>query len=234
MKLTSISDVITNSSTEIFTLQTDKNLESVYEWLEENVKWPWKNPPEGYPFTKPEIMMPDSGVLKKLIDFGYLYDSKNPFDVKKYKLKHCLNYAVSLYDEDCDFKIKRFGITVRHNWIKFCEDNMEELLTYFPSDGFTEETFWEKFDIEEEYFNTYLFPGSRWTNTYDDFLEKFINWYEQEHPKYIPEWWSIPKHLDAQEYIGKLGFSGIEDNSIIWDDFEKINNEFNGRNWHMG
>lgn len=238
MKIKSMNNVITNSSDEVFTLKTHKNKEEVLEWLKENIKWRYcdeeycKNNP--YPFNEPEIMEKDSGVLKWLIDYKYLYDSHDPDSIEKYKLKHCLHYACkNFYNDNYDFCIKKEGIGLRNRWIKFCEDNMEELLTYFPI-HYTEQNFWEMFDDNEDYHNEYLYPADDWSEVFDPFFKKFIKWYEETYPNYIPKWWSIPEHLDVQTYIGKIGFSTLDENSIIYDDFEKILNEFGGEHWHMG
>ena len=238
MKIKSVTDVITNSSSEVFTLKTNKTKEEVFEWLKENVKWykdhnKWysNNP---YPFTEPEVMTKDSGVLEWLIDFGYLYDSQNPEDVEKYKLQNCLHYAnTDFYNDDYDFCIRKNGIIVRTAWIDFCENNMEELLTYFPED-YTAQDFWERFDLEEDWHYENLYPADGWSNKYNPFFKKFIEWYEKKYPNYIPKWWSIPECLDVNTYVGKIGFNSIDDNTIMYEDFEKILNEFGGEHWHMG
>lgn len=235
MKIKSKIDVITNSSSECFTLRTDKSIEEVYNWLKENIKWAWEDKHNNeFPFTEPEIMEKGTGIIEWLVDYRDLWDSHDLNDVENYEIQYCLNYAVrNWWGDNSDFIIKSNGIAVRNYWIKFCENNIDELLTYFPED-FTEENFWERFDQQEDYYNTFLFPCDSYTDKYNPFLQKFIAWYKENHSTVIPKWWSIPEHLDVQYWKGKIGFSTTSENSISFEDMEKICKEFNGNHWHMG
>ena len=67
-----------------------------------------------------------------------------------------------------------------------------------------------------------------------DFISNFCKWFEKEYSDRIPKWWNIPEHLDLQYWKGKIGFCTSEENSIPWEDMEKICEKFDGEHFHMG
>lgn len=231
MKIKSCTDVITNSSSEVFVLNTAYSCEEVLAWLKENVKWSWGDE-EGYPFTEPEIFE-NSGLDEELIDFGYMWDSNDPQHIENYEIRYCLNYGETSYNDQYDFRIKHDGLRVKRMWEKFCEDNMEEVIKAADSPHIkTADDFWDAYYRELKYFSTYLFPCNWWTCKYDYVIKKFIDEYKERFP--APDWWKIPAECDVNTYKGRIAFETVTDNSIAYDDIEEICEKFNGGHWHMG
>lgn len=59
-------------------------------------------------------------------------------------------------------------------------------------------------------------------------MEKFLDSYQG----IIPEHFNLTP--DANNYIGKIGFIGEDDNSIPYETWETIQKLFGGTNWHLG
>lgn len=231
MKIRSKIDVITNSSTEVFTLRTDKTLSEVSEWLHQNTSG----------FCEPEIMTlenPD-GVLQELIDFGYVVNPDDLESMSGYLMRQILK--TTYYDENYN------EIEIEHSkpllkaWLEHLWLNREELnkflrKKYKPDhwkvrDG----TCWEEITDHDKFIKRAL-QGSIDYELEDQesyppgFIEAFLDSWTGPRPKTL----ELPDYNNAKYWIGKIGFSGTDDNSIPYEDFDKINDTFDGSNWHMG
>ncbi len=214
-------DVITNSSTEVFTLKTTKTPDEVWAEL--------KTFTSG--FERPEIMSKDSGVLKRLIRFGYLIDRTDRKAVLWYQLKT----ITEIFQED-DTPIPGSLDTFR-SFIEYVFDNLGSLSKWLKDTAadnrWIDCKFWDNLSgtpdefvkevLQEEYIRDwqiqdidYYPPG---------FIESFLDSCQ------IPD---IPEYLDADTYVGQVGFAGTTDNSISYEDFERICKDYNGHNWHLG
>ena len=78
MKIKSITDVITNSSTEVYLIKTSESEDQLSDWLGINVQG-WAGLHKIESSSDPD--------LKELIDYEYLYDSKSKKSMMEYHLK---------------------------------------------------------------------------------------------------------------------------------------------------
>jgi hypothetical protein len=231
MKLRSKIDVITNSSTEVFTLRTDKSLSEVSEWLHQNTSG----------FCEPEIMTlenPD-GVLQELIDFGYIINPDDLGSMSGYLMKQI--HKTSYYDEHYnEIEIKN-SKPLLEAWLEHLWTNKDELNRYmkkkFPPEHWKIKhgTCWEEITDHDKFIKRALLGSLDYEledpESYPPgFIDVFLNSWTGPKPKSL----ELPEYLNAKFWIGKIGCSGTEDNSIPYEDFDRINDTFDGSNWHMG
>jgi hypothetical protein len=112
MNIRSKIDVITNSSTEVFTLRTDKTLSEVSDWLHQNTSG----------FCEPEIMTLENsdGVLQELIDFGYVVNLDTPDSIGGEYVSDGITYknAILLYRTKA-----RYGSGEKISGTMYLDDN---------------------------------------------------------------------------------------------------------------
>ena len=231
MKIRSKIDVITNSSTEVFTLRTDKTLSEVSEWLHKNTSG----------FCEPEIMTlenPD-GVLQDLIDFGYVVNPDDLESMSGYLMRQILK--TSYYDENYNEIEIEYSKPLLKAWLEHLWLNREELnkflrKKYDPGHWKVREgTYWEEITDHDKFIKRAL-QGSIDYELEDQesyppgFIEAFLSSWNGPRPKTL----ELPDYNNAKYWVGKIGFSGTDDNSIPYEDFDKINDTFDGSNWHMG
>lgn len=223
-----VSDVITNSSTELFTLKTDKTLSEVKEFLKDNIS--------GY-YCSPEVMSKDKGVLKTLIDFGgYVYD---PDEMWKFYNDQLLIDWLQIrgYNE----ALKSEADEMFAKWAAEHIDMIEKSTAEFISFG--GETDERSKDFEyigwwgvKDRILKYIKGNPRIVNKYKDWYvgKYFTSEFVQSLGDNIPEFLKLRPENNANNYVGKIGFMGEWDNSIPYEDFEVINVGLNGENWHLG
>lgn len=231
MRIRSKIDVITNSSTEVFTLETNKTLSEVSNWLHQNTKG----------FCEPEIMTlenPD-GVLQELIDFGYIVNPDDPKSMSGYLMGQILR--TSYYDEhynevEIEHSIPLLKAWLEHLWLNHEELNKFLRKKYEPDHWKVRNgTCWEEITDHDMFIKRAL-RGSIDYELEDPesyppgFIDAFLNSWSGP----LPETLKLPDYKNAKYWIGKIGFSGDSDNSIPYEDFDKINDAFDGLNWHMG
>lgn len=217
MKIKSITDVITNSSTEVFLLETDKTLEEVKNLL--------PGITEGY--EEPEVLTKSGGPLRLVYDFGiYLVDTSKETDVQRYI------YGI-LGMPDYQWEWENEGIPmpedlkeIRKLWQKYFKDNLE----YINKEISSKDKWFHALPTD--------FPDPhRLLHIWDtehlplSFLDAFL---KDVWGKPIPEALKIPKELSLGYWEGKIGFSGKEDNSIPYETWEKIQKTFGGTHFHLG
>lgn len=217
MKIKSITDVITNSSTEVFLLETDKTLEEVKNLLPSLT--------EGY--KEPEILSKSGGPLKDVYNLGlYLVDTTQPKDIQRYMygLLGMSDWQWEWENEETpmpeDFK------EIRRLWQGYFKDNLDYIN--------------EEISKKDEWFHALPtdFPDPhRFLHPWDlkhlplSFLDKFL---KEIWGKPIPEALRIPKELTLDYWVGKIGFSGKGDNTIPYETWDKIYKHFGGTHFHLG
>lgn len=231
MKIKSKIDVITNSSTEVFTLRTDKSLKEVSDWLHENTTG----------FCEPEIMslQKEDGVLQELIDFGYLTNPDDPKSMSDFLMRRILK--TSYYDEhynevEIEHSKPLLEAWLEHLWLNRSELNRYLRKKYDPEHWKVKDgTCWEEITDHDKFIKRAL-QGSIDYELEDQesyppgFIEAFLNSWTGP----LPETLKLSDRMNAKYWEGKIGFMGTEDNSIPYEDFDKINDTFDGSNWHMG
>ena len=218
MKIKSVVDVITNSSTEVFTLNTKLSLDEVKNILKELL-------PEGG-YEAPEVMKKGEGILKELEDFGYLYDPSKIEDIERYYLE--VFSETERWTDDYKLEKIENADKLQEAWNTFVWNNRKRINDlfrknyprrkedYIPATVPRDEVFrcicsW---DIE-------FFPG-----LVSEFLKSYSGPY--------PDNFVLPDNLKVDHWVGKIGFSGTDDNSIDYEKFSAINGILDGINWHMG
>jgi hypothetical protein len=231
MKIKSKVDVITNSSTEIFTLRTSKSLQEVSDWLHENTSG----------FCEPEIMTlsGDSGVLYELVDSGYLVDPENQESMTGYLIKAI--GSTFYYDEhynkiEIEHATPLFKAWLEHLWLNKEELNRFMRKKYGPEDWRVRDgTCWEELTDHDKFIKRalqgYIDYQLECQESYPPrFIESFLDLWTGPRPITL----ELPEYKNAKYWVGKIGFSGDSDNSIPYEDFDKIKDTFDGLSWHMG
>lgn len=217
MKIKSITDVITNSSTEVFLLETDKTLEEVSEILKTITK--------GY--NPPEVMTPDGGPLKEVYDFGsYLFDDTKESDRQEY-IYGLL--GISYFDWDWyhpDEKMPEKLEEIICLWRNHVWENRKYL------DHIISKSFPNHFPLSDDLER--CADGIKpWEIEYipESFLNNFLS---KVWAKPLPDFLKIPPRNTLKYWVGKIGFSGKYDNSIPHDTWEEIEKTFGGERFHLG
>lgn len=210
IRIKSITDVITNSSTEVFIFDTSKSLCEVAEFLEGNT--------QGY--EGPEILTMENGggeIMKAMLGYGYFVDAKDDRSLEQF-------WYVNVID-GFDYK---YGYK-RHNkaweklnlaWRDYLMENKDMINS--RKDGITPIRDTDTVDSVRVYYP--LLP--------EGFIKRFVENYRGPLPS--PSCWDIPKDMIAENYVGKIGIISSGDNTIPYDTWEKINSALEGRNWHLG
>ena len=228
-KIKSITDVITNSSTEIFTCRTTKSLDEVSEFL--------KNNTSGY--RKPEIMSKKKGCLKELIEGGYVVDMDDPVSINELKLRVILRAPYRQSDPDFDRRAKLKRAFADYLWehkgevSKYISENFSENYWINQNGGFlmSEPEFTESYDS----FVRNCLKGNIWEIEYAEiYPDTFINSFLLEYQGDLSGLFDVHETHRADYYVGQIGFMGKGDNSIPYDTWDIIKKELNATNWHMG
>lgn len=216
MKIKSITDVITNSSTEVFLLETDKSLEEVKDLLPSLT--------EGY--LEPEILTRSGGPLMDVYKFGiYLYDPSLQDDIQKY-----MYGILGMSDFQWEWENDRIPMPedlkeIRELWKDYFKLNLEYVNTELAKCRFPHH-------ISDKVPNPHEFLRF-WDIKYlplsflDDFLKDVWG-------KPIPDSLKIPEDLTLDYWEGKIGFSGEGDNTVPYETWEKILKNFGGTHFHLG
>ena len=228
LDIQSVNDVITNSSSELFVLNTDKTCEEVNTILKTittGFRYPeifhiedyrkWRESTKGednfylYPyslygfikgyFTDPEIK---EDIIYKYRDFLF-----NPF---KYEYIGTIRVYSMGYEDHHQINIdfwKYLGQYTKE--IKDIISDYEPYSTYYEF-------------YKDEYGLRYDLP--------DYFIENFINTYKGEIPKEL----EIPDKENVLNLDGKVLVLSEDDNSIPYDTWDKIRSMFDCYNVHLG
>ena len=204
MKIRSITDVITNSSTEVFLLDTTKSLKEVISILPKIT--------EGY--LSPVIMNRGDkyGPLDRSISWKYLYGEGE---------EEKLRYIFSIIEEDP----KLWELSYEKEYPKDLSEFRDEFSSYMEDkikspDG----TIIPKDFIITEVCRRHMMRN----NFLKEFIEKIWS------PRPLPEILKIPENLIISYWEGKIGFMGKENNSIPYETWDKITETFGGLKFHLG
>lgn len=202
IKKQSESDVITNSSSEVFIMDTDKSPKEVVEILSN-------------------------------ITYGFDPDVKR-FSLEEYKKALAsegegdyFGYATPFYVAQDYFVDKKDKIAIARAQIDglwWSDDNIIEDLFYYM--GYTD------YDPKHIFWNNDLNKLDKSITT-EEQADKVMKWFE-EHKAVVP-WGCIVENMrDLNDLDGALMVFSQDDNTIPYEDFEKINNLFNSYNLHLG
>lgn len=239
IKVTSMLDVITNSSSEVFILDTD-DVKEINDWLDDNVS--------GY--NPPTIASNAPGnPLMELVDYGDLFDlstEKGKCDAYRCILGQLLMESGYYFQIEQNIRPKVTKSIVK-KFCKFAQDNrdtinnhyreaIKESLGEYPKrvvvgqpdsgkkrSGETEIEYCLRKHGVSEYIS-YDMPSDLIKTFFDNII------YESDR-KEIDK---VLERLDAQQYFGKVCFSSECDNSIPYEDIEKILSTYPGERWHLG
>lgn len=238
MPVQTVSDIITNSSSEVFILDTGKTCEEVNDIL------------EGFTsgFNYPEVFsLKDFREWRKKLRNGEIEDDwsypgsifsiadgwfKDPEDEED-----LLNLRMDFLFDPFETIDLGGGLIVHGYGSSYKEPIQDAFIEYLNSN-------WDKvgYDVnrvlaEEEddavssidwktlHRHNYWFK-----NALEDVTKEFLKNYDG--PK--PTMWNVSKREDVRELDGKVLVVSNDDNSIPYDTWDKINSLFNGWNVHLG
>lgn len=234
----SISDLITNSSSEVFILNTEKTCDEINTIL------------EGFTsgFRYPEVFsLKDfrewrkalrSGEVEDTWDYpgtifsianGWFKDPEDEIDIIEHRMDFLFNpfetincgdgFVVHGYSSNYKESIQDAFIDyLNSNWDRV-STNINQVLAEVKEDAV------DSIDWKTLYRHNYWFKDAL-----EDIAEEFLKSYDG--PKFTT--WDIDKREDVRELDGKILVVGEYDNSIPFDTWDKINKLFNGWNVHLG
>lgn len=231
-----ISDAITNSSSELFILNTNKSCQEIKDILNTFTSG----------FKDPEVFHLEefrkwrkkfrNGEIKETFDYpgsifeivnGWFKDSEDKKDLMDLRIQFLLdpcytiyeaNLSIGIYDSSYQEPIhKQFINYINNNWKrigKVINNNLKDA----GENSIYHVTWW---DIQHHYLVR---------TSLEEFAEEFINNYTG--PK--PSVWEIPEKDDLSKFDGCVMVVSEDDNSIPYETWDQINDTFNGRNIHLG
>ncbi len=234
----SISDLITNSSSEVFILNTGKTCDEVNSILEgftSGFRYPevfslkdfrewrkkfrsgeieddWSYP--GTIFNIANGWFKDPEDEEDLLEFrmDFLFD---PYETIDYGDGYVAHIYSSRYKEPIHDAFIEY---LNSNWDKV-EHDINQVLSEAKENTISSIN-WQILSRHDYWFKTAL----------EDVAKEFLKNYNGPEPTV----WNVSKHEDVRELDGKVLVVGTDDNSIPFDDFDKINDLFNGWNVHLG
>lgn len=243
MKIKSITTVITNSSDEVFLLITNQSVEEVSKWFSENITGCDK------PYKATNIK--DSN-LQTLVEWDYLFDPNDEESIYHYRMSYALRKVYKFIDWH-PFKTRKYerkpwatkkdyvenSTELITAWVKFLNFNAVRINTEYkennpgvswlpiPPGGF-----------KLNYVNHRLIPD-RYSNSIDTvnyydlpfhFYKEFVDSYKGPFPKS----WKLPDHLNVNTYMNSIVVCSEYENSIPYEDMEKIEDTFQCHRFHLG
>ena len=234
----SISDLITNSSSEVFILDTGKTCEEVNtilkgftsgfdypevfslkdyrEWRKKlrsgEIEEGWSYPGTIFEIANGWLKDPEDeqDVLELRMDFLF-----EPFEIHDYGNGIIGRGFSSSYKEPIQDAFIEY---LNNNWDKVHEDINHVLVE--EDENIVDSIDWK----------TLRRPGYWFKNALWDVTKEFLENYDG--PK--PTVWEVSKSEDVRRLDGKVLVVSNDDNSIPYDTWDKINSLFNGWNIHLG
>jgi len=210
MKVKSITNVITNSSDETYLVITSATLADVNNWLAENIRG-----------VEPACLVKSSIDLGNWLDYEGLYDPADPKSLLIYQLN-----ANRRFIEDSGNSHGKIRFTKA--WVRFINAHLKELDLTDPISIYRRKLHRKKFG--------YIYLRNYWrfeisNNMTPELMNMFIKHYKGKHPS-----WNIPEELTVQHWIGAYKIDSVDENSIPWEDMDKLWNKFspNIRRCHLG
>lgn len=235
----SISDVITNSSSEVFILEAGKTCEEVNTILNgftSGFRYPevfslkeyreWRNekrnnPEIEYTFDYPDTIFSiaegwfkDPEDEEDMLDLrrDFLFDPFQTIDYGNGLVGHRFNpdYMEPIHDAFIEY--------LNRNWDKV-DTIINSVLVKYDEEAIGSIN-WKTIRRHHYAFESKL----------EDIANEFLKAYDG--PK--PTVWDVSDHLDVRNLDGKVLVVSDDDNSIPYDTWDKINELFNGWNIHLG
>lgn len=239
LKIKSIVNVITNSSDETFIVKTKESIDEVNEWLSENVRG-WRD--------LQRVDSVKSPIISEIVDgFDYLYDSKDINSIKKYHIEQ-----VFCSVERGTYNVTKEELEIRANlcdkWLIFLAEN-RNLINKIARKRKKESWVYDCYrlpKIDEIYLEAItLNNGNVIYDVYPYYIKyidkliptrlykQFIEQYCSENK--TPSNWKLPKDMDINTYLGGYGFTTTDENSISYEDMQKILHKYTeSKHWHLG
>lgn len=224
MKIKSITDVITNSSDETFIIKTNDSIDKVNTWLSENV--------EGWCDLQ-KIDSSRNPLIFELTDsFDYLYNSKDINSIKQYHIEHVFCSV------DSNPNVTKEELEIRANlcekWLTFLTENrrlINKIYRKRKKDPWSwayrlpkaDEIYFEEITLNNGnvIYNVYPYWITYINALIPTWLYKqFVTQFSSENK--LPSNWELPKDMDMNTYIGGYGFRSSNENSVPYEDMEKI------------
>lgn len=232
----SVSDLITNSSSEVFILETEKTCEEVNtilstftsgfrypevfslgdfrEWRKKlrngEIEDDWSYPGTIFSIAKGWFRDPeDEGDLLDL-RMNFLFD---PFETISYGNGYVAYSYSSNYKEP-----------IHDTFIKYLNDNWDRV-AHDINQVLAEDDAVSSIDWKTLRRHNYQLKDAL-----EDATKEFLKNYNGPQPTV----WNISKSSDVRELDGKVLVVSNDDNTIPYDTWDKINTLFNGRNIHLG
>lgn len=220
----SVTDIVTNSSSEVFVLDTDKTCEQVTEILNsitEGFEFPQVFHLKEYREWRKKV---DSGELKypysdeifEIVKDRFV-DPENKNDVYDFKIGFLFHpwsiipeLGIAGYSSDT-------FLPVHEAFVKYINDNLKELKKFLPN-------IQEPLDKQSYFKHKYEIMDIP-----DKYIENFIDNYKE--PVYG---WELDPEDNVENLDGKLLVVSTTDNSIPYDTWDTICKEFKGFHKHLG
>ena len=203
----SFSDIITNSSSELFVLNTNNTIQKVKEILS-SITYGYIDPIV-FNLEKYNKWKEDDSFVSNL-ESAY-------FDTVK-------DWFTDLDDEDSlfEYRLQAFCSIMEYNSLKVC---------YFKESNIPFYTEFMKFakTIGLKSINSF----SIYRENKEEKCKEFFNQFEKS-GNILPSWWNPKEEDTVQGLNGKVLLLSYDENSIPYESFDFINEILNGYNLHLG
>lgn len=223
INLQSVSDVITNSSTEVFIANTDKTVEQVNNILgafTSGFQYPEVFSLEKY---REHIRLGEDSPYKGgydnniyVVAAGWFYDMENEEALHNYRVRH-IRYLQSQDLVEVDGQYQFMDNPLYDIWEDFQNEKCERIADYDIAS-------WRQLSHSDRAKHLREKDNLKGAN-----IEKFLKTRGPE-----DSWWFPNEQMTVQYLEGKIIILGDSDNSIPYDDWEKIESLFNTYNIHLG
>ena len=203
----SFSDIITNSSSELFVLNTNNTIQKVKEILN-SITSGYQDP----------IIFNLENYNKWKEDDSFVSNLENTyFDTLK-------DWLTDLDDEDSlfEYRLQAFRNIMEYNSLEVC---------YFKENNIPFYTEFMKFakTIGLKSINSF----SIYRENKEEECKEFFNQFEKS-GNILPSWWNPKEEDTIQGLNGKVLLLSCDENSIPYESFDFINEILNGYNLHLG
>lgn len=229
IKVQSITDLITNSSSELFQLRTDQTVEQVSEAL--------KTMTSGYcqpilfdlkEYRKNRNMLremlnairPDSNASDEEWHEYWMKSDQIERDNPDYFVMDTLNgWFFDPENPESALEVYKDYLCCRNDWDKEDLDSLQEEFRQFVTDN--------NYLENKDHWN----PFCEW-NIKEEAFEKFIASHEMPNPRDCAKYSYY--YGPVEQLDGCILVLSESDNSIPYDTWDAINDTFNGTNYHLG